>query len=187
MTDTTIATQIPGYRAGTWRVDKAHSGVGFSVKHMMISKVRGRFEDFDATFVTAPNPLESTVTAKAQVVSVNTKDENRDKHLRTNDFFEAETYPEISFVSTGARVHDGDYKVDGDLTIKGVTKPVSFDFEFGGFTTDPYGNYRAGASASATVNRADFGLTWNTALEAGGVMVGDKVTITIDLEAVLEA
>ena len=184
------AETIPGYKAGTWTIDPTHSSVGFSVRHLMISKVKGTFDQFDATFVTGENPLDTKVTATAQVASINTNEENRDGHLRTNDFFEAETYPTISFVSTDVRVKDadeGEYTVTGDLTIKGITKSVDFDFEFGGFATDPYGNYKAAASAEAEINRADFNLTWNAPLEAGGVLVGEKVKITIDLQAALQA
>lgn len=187
---TVTAETIPGYKAGTWTIDPTHSSVGFSVRHLMISKVKGAFEQFDATFVTGENPLDTKVTATAQVASINTNEPNRDGHLRTNEFFEAETFPTISFVSTGVKVKDaaeGEYIVTGDLTIKGVTKSVDFDFEFGGFATDPYGNYKAAATAEAEVNREDFGLTWNAPLETGGVLVGEKVKITIDLQAALQA
>ncbi|WP_400998573.1 YceI family protein [Agromyces sp. GXQ0307] len=185
MTTTATNLEIPGYRAGTWKVDPTHSEVAFSVRHLMISKVKGKFERFDATFVTGEDPLDSRVTATAEVVSINTNEANRDAHLRTNDFFQADEYPTIEFVSTGVRVEDGDFKVDGDLTIKGVTKPVTFDFDFGGFGTDPYGNYKGGATAMTVINREDFGLTWNATLETGGVLVGEQVTITIDLQAAL--
>jgi polyisoprenoid-binding protein YceI len=187
MTATVATTDIPGYKAGTWTIDPAHSEVGFSVRHMMISKVRGKFQNFTATFITAENPLESSVTASADVASVSTNDVNRDAHLRTGDFFEAENHPTIDFVSTGVRVVDGDYKVDGNLTIKGVTKPVTFDFEFGGFGSDPYGNYKAGASAKTVINREHFGLMYNATLETGGVLLGDTVTITLELQAKLES
>lgn len=188
MTDTTTtALDIPGYRVGNWTVDPAHSEVSFSIKHLMISKVRGKFEKFQATFVTAENPLESSVTASAEVASINTNEPNRDGHLRTGDFFEAEKYPTIAFVSSGVRIENGEYKVDGNLTMRGVTKRVTFDFDFGGFGQDPFGNYKAGATATAVVNREDFGLSYNAALETGGVLLGEKVTITLDLQAVLQA
>ena len=178
-------TNIPGYKAGTWTIDPTHSEVGFSIRHIMISKVKGTFDSFDATFVTGENPLDSTVTASASVASINTNEANRDGHLRTGDFFDAETYPTIDFVSTGVREVKGDFLVDGNITIKGVTKPVTFDFDFGGFAVDPYGNYKAGATAKTEVTRAEFGLEYNAALETGGFLLGDKVAITIELQAVL--
>ncbi|KZX20149.1 YceI family protein [Rathayibacter tanaceti] len=184
MTDTIT---IPGYKAGTWVIDPTHSEVAFSVRHLMISKVKGTFERFTATFTTGENPLDSTVEATAEVASVNTNEPNRDGHLRTGDFFEADQYPEIRFVSTAVRPHGSDFLVDGDLTIKGVTKPVTFEVEFGGFGTDPYGNYKAGLTAKATIDRTDFGLTYNAALETGGVLIGEKVTITLDLQAAHQA
>ncbi|TDW31376.1 YceI family protein [Cryobacterium psychrophilum] len=183
----TMTTNIPGYKTGTWTIDKTHSSVGFSIRHIMISKVKGAFEDFDATFVTGENPLDSSVTATAQVASINTTDANRDGHLRTGDFFDAETYPTIDFASTGMRAIKDDFLVDGNLTIKGVTKPVTFDLEFGGFGADPYGNYKFGATATTQVNREDFGLIYNAALETGGVLLGDKITITLELQAALNA
>ncbi|PPG88050.1 polyisoprenoid-binding protein [Rathayibacter sp. AY1F3] len=184
MTDTVT---IPGYKAGTWVIDPTHSEVAFSVRHLMISKVKGKFERFTATFTTGENPLDSKVEATAEVASVNTNEPNRDGHLRTGDFFEAEQYPEIHFVSTAVRPNGDDFFVDGELTIKGTTKPVTFEVEFGGFGTDPYGNYKAGLTAKATIDRTDFGLTYNAALETGGVLIGEKVTITLDLQAAHQA
>lgn len=182
-----MTIDIPGYRAGTWILDPAHSEVTFSVRHMMISKVRGTFGVKSATLVAPENPLEATVTASVDVTSIDTKDENRDAHLRSADFFDTEEYPTMEFVSTRTRVENGDFFVDGDLSIRGVTKPVTFEFDFGGFGQDPYGNYKAGASATTVINREDFGLTWNAALETGGVLVGKDVTITLDLQGSLQA
>jgi len=190
MTDTTSTTdtiEIPGYKAGTWVLDPAHSEVTFSIRHMMISKVRGTFGVKSATIVAPANPLEATVTASVDVASVDTKDEGRDAHLRSAEFFDAETFPTLEFVSTGVRYAKGDFLVDGDLTIRGVTRPVTFTLEFGGFGTDPWGNYKAGATATTVINREDFGLTWNAALETGGVLVGKDVTITLDLQGSLQA
>jgi polyisoprenoid-binding protein YceI len=186
MTDTTATIDVPGYKAGTWVLDPSHSEVTFSVRHMMISKVRGTFGMKSATLVAPANPLEAQVQATVDVSSLDTKDEGRDNHLRSADFFDAESYPTMEFVSTGAHVKDGDFFVDGDLSIRGVTKPVSFEFEFGGFGIDPWGNYKAGATAKTVINREDFGLTWNAALETGGVLVGKDVTITLDLQGALQ-
>ncbi|BAJ73311.1 uncharacterized conserved protein [Microbacterium testaceum StLB037] len=181
MTDTTTL-EIPGYKAGTWVLDPSHSEVTFTVRHMMISKVRGTFGMKSATLVAPENPLEATVEASVDVTSVDTKDEGRDQHLRSAEFFDVETYPTMDFRSTGVRVEDGDYLVDGELTIRGVSKPATFSIDFGGFGTDPWGNYKVGATAKTVINREDFGLTWNAALETGGVLVGKDVTIELDLQ-----
>jgi polyisoprenoid-binding protein YceI len=185
MTDATTL-DIPGYQAGTWVLDPSHSEVTFSVRHMMISKVRGTFGMKSATLVAPANPLEAKVEASVDVTSLDTNDEGRDNHLRSADFFDTESHPTMDFRSTGARVEKGDFLVDGDLTIRGITKPVTFEFEFGGFGKDPWGNYKAGATAKTVVNREDFGLTWNAALETGGVLVGKDVTITLDLQGALQ-
>jgi len=186
MTDTTTL-DVPGYKAGTWVLDPSHSEVSFSVRHMMISKVRGTFAVKSATIIAPENPLEARVEASVDVASVDTKDEGRDTHLRSADFFDAEQFPTLDFLSTGVRIEGGDFLVDGDLTIRGITKPVTFEVEFGGFGTDPWGNYKAGATATTVINREDFGLTWNAALETGGVLVGKDVTITLDLQGALQA
>ncbi|MBS1698893.1 MAG: YceI family protein [Actinobacteria bacterium] len=182
-----MTIDIPGYRSGTWNLDPAHSEVTFSVRHMMISKVRGTFGVKSATLVAPENPLEARVEASVDVTSLDTGDAGRNGHLMSADFFDVEKYPTMEFASTGARLEDGDFYVDGDLTIHGVTKPVTFELDFGGFGSDPYGNYKAGASAKAVINREDFGLTWNAALETGGVLVGKDVTITLDLQGALAA
>ena len=180
------AIDIPGYKPGTWVMDPSHSEVGFSVRHMMISKVRGAFGVKSATIVAPENPLEVTVVAQVDATSLDTQDEGRDAHLRSGDFFDVEAYPTLNFVSTGVRVEGGDFLVDGDLTIRDITKPVTFELEFNGFGVDPWGNYKAGASAKTVINREDFGLTWNAALEAGGVLVGKDVSITLELQGALQ-
>jgi len=186
MTDATTL-DIPGYKAGTWVLDPSHSEVTFTVRHMMISKVRGTFGMKSATLVAPENPLEATVEASVDVTSVDTKDEGRDQHLRSAEFFDVETYPTMDFRSTGVRVEDGDFLVDGELTIRGVSKPATFSIDFGGFGTDPWGNYKGGATAKTVINREDYGLTWNAALETGGVLVGKDVTIELDLQFALQA
>jgi polyisoprenoid-binding protein YceI len=182
MTDTISRPEIAGYRPGTWTLDPSHSDVQFSVRHLMISKVRGVFGVKSATLIAPENPLDARVDASVDAASVDTKDANRDAHLRSADFFDVENFPTLEFHSTGVRLADGDFLVDGDLTIRGVTKSVTFRVEFGGFGSDPYGNYKAGATAKTVIDREDFGLTWNAALEAGGVLVGRDVTIELDLQ-----
>ena len=183
MSETTTTT-LP---AGTWTVDTAHSSVGFTVRHMMVSKVRGRFNDFTADVVTGADPLASSVTATVQMASIDTGDDGRDGHLRTNDFFDIDAFPTMTFTSTGITGSGTDYELAGDLTIKGVTKPVTFDLEFGGVGKDPWGNTRAGFTITGTINRKDFGMAYNAVLETGGIMVGDKVSIELDIEATLQA
>ena len=169
---------------GTWTVDAVHSNVGFVVRHLVVAKTRGRFGDFEGTITIAEEPLQSKVEASIKTVSVDTGDEGRDGHLRTGDFFEAETYPTITFVSTKITPDGGDYELAGDLTIKGVTKPVTWELEFNGVVTDPWGNTRAGFSAETEVNRKDWGLDYNAVLEAGGVLIGEKVKLNLEIEAV---
>ncbi|MCU1501229.1 MAG: polyisoprenoid-binding protein [Ilumatobacteraceae bacterium] len=174
-----ISTLTPG----TWTVDASHSTIGFVVRHLVVAKTRGRFGTFEGTITIAENPLDSKVTASVDTASVNTNDEGRDNHLRTGDFFEAETHPKITFASTSIVPDGGDYKLNGDLTIKGVTKPVTFDLEFEGVVTDPWGNTKAGFTAETEVNRKDWGLDYNAVLEAGGVLIGEKVKLTLEIEA----
>ena len=183
MSDTSTTT-IP---AGTWTLDAAHSSVGFTVRHMMVSKVRGKFTDYTADIVTGTDPLQSKVDATIQMASIDTGDEGRDGHLRTNDFFDIEQFPTMTFRSTGVTRSGSDYKLAGDLTIKGVTKPVTFDLEFGGVGKDPWGNTRAGFTLTGTINRKDFGMAYNAVLETGGIMVGEKVDVELDIEATLQA
>ena len=172
----TLANLTPG----TWAVDPAHSDVAFVARHLMVTKVRGRFTDVSGTVTVADDFDASTVSAAAAVASVDTGNADRDTHLRSADFFDAETYPEITFVSTAVTPDS----LTGDLTIKGVTKPVTFDLDFGGVATDPWGNTKAAFEARTDVSRKDWGLTWNAALEGGGVLVSDKVTISLDIQLV---
>jgi polyisoprenoid-binding protein YceI len=180
------AETFPGYVAGTWALDPTHSDITFSVRHLAISKVRGSFEKFDVTVVTAENPLDSTIKATVDVASVNTNQADRDGHLRTSDFFAIDEFPTMEFVSTGLRTKGDIVYIDGDLTLRGVTKPVTLEGELGGFTTDGYGQTKAGASASTKINRLDFGVNWNAALEAGGLTLGNDVTINFEIQVVLQ-
>ena len=174
------------FPAGTWQVDATHSVVGFTVRHMMVSKVRGRFGAFSGTVTTSEDGLGSSVEATVDMTSVDTGDANRDQHLRTSDFFDVDNHPTMTFRSTGLVGGGEAYELTGELTIRGVTRQVTFDLEVGGVTTDPWGATRAGFTATASVNRKDFGLEYNAVLEAGGFMIGDKVTIELDVEAVLQ-
>jgi polyisoprenoid-binding protein YceI len=169
--------------AGTWKIDPAHSGVEFVVTHLMISKVRGRFSDISGTVVTDGTPEGSRIEAEIGTASITTNDAGRDTHLRSADFFDVETYPKIRFVSTAVKStgHD-EFIVTGDLTIRGSTRPIEMKVTSEGLTRDPWGNDRAGFSAALRIDRRDFGLTWNQALEAGGVMVSNEVKVTIDVE-----
>ena len=169
---------------GTWTIDHSHSMVGFVARHLMVAKVRGRFEQFDGSITVAADPLQSSVEATVQIASVQTNDVGRNGHLLSPDFFDAEQHPTWTLVSTGLRANGSNYVLDANLTIKGVTQPVSFDLEFDGVATDPWGNVKAGFTAEAEISRKSFGLEWNAALETGGVVVGDAVKITLEIEAV---
>jgi polyisoprenoid-binding protein YceI len=184
---TTITDTHPSYVAGTWVLDPTHSEVTFSVKHLAISKVRGTFERFTATIVTAEDPAKSTVEASIEVASVNTNQKDRDNHLLTNDFFKADEFPNMTFASTSVVLDGDDITVTGDLTLRGVTKSVTLKGEFGGIVTDGYGQTKAGFAASTKINRHDFGVSWNAALEAGGFTLGDDVSINFELQFVLQA
>ncbi|KUP95354.1 YceI family protein [Thermobifida cellulosilytica] len=175
--------QLP---AGTWTIDAAHSEIGFSVRHMMVSKVRGRFEKFDATLTVPENPLESSVTATIDASSINTNNAQRDEHVRSADFFDVANHPEFTFVSTGLSQRGEDFVLTGDLTIKGNTRPVELTLEFNGSTTDPYGMKRAGFHAETQISRKEFGVDIHMPMEGGGVVVGDKISIEIDAEFTLQ-
>ena len=185
MTVSTTETTIPGYVAGTWTIDPVHSEVGFSVRHMMVSKVRGRFTRFSGEIVTADDPTRSSVTAEIDLSSIDTGQDQRDAHIRSADFFEVETYPTMTYRSTGVRGHGSDYILDGELTLKGITKSVPLVLELNGFGPDPYGGTRAGFTASGEINRRDFNVNFNAPLQNGGVVVSDKVTLHLEIEAVL--
>jgi polyisoprenoid-binding protein YceI len=185
MTSTQTAVQIPGYTAGTWDIDPTHSTVGFSVRHMMVSKVRGYFRDFSGEIVTAEDPEQSTVTARIGMASIDTRQEQRDAHIRSADFFDVENHPEMTFRSTAVRTDGADWTVEGDLTIKGVTRPVVLDLELNGFGPDAYGGTRAGFSAKTEINRNEFGVDIKMPMDGGGVVVSDKVTVELEIEAVL--
>src|SRR6185437_2810874 len=168
MTEATTVATIPGYVAGKWSIDPVHSEVGFSVRHMMVSKVRGRFTEFSGEIVTAENAADSSVTAEIGLGSINTRNEQRDNHIRSADFFEVETYPTMTYRSTGLAANDdGTWTVDGELTQHGVTKSVPLTLELNGFTADPYGGQRAGFSAAAELNRRDFGVDISMPMDGG--------------------
>ena len=175
--------------AGTYVIDPTHSRIGFVARHAMVTKVRGAFNEFEGTAVLdASNPAASTAQVAIQAKSIDTRNCQRDDHLRSNDFFDMETYPEITFVSTGVtRNVSGEYELTGDLTIKGTTKPVTVPFTFDGLATDPYGNLRAGFEGSVVVNRKDWGVNWNAGLEAGGVLVSENITLEFEISAIRNA
>lgn len=182
---TTTTTSLPaGVTPGTWQIETSHSSASFSVRHAGISKVRGTIAITDGRIVIGEDLASSSVEATLDPATVDTRDERRDGHLRSGDFFETETYPTWEFRSTGIRAEGDDYVVDGELTAHGVTRPVALRTEFNGAATDPFGVARIGASATTTISRKEFGLTWNAALETGGVLVGDTITISLDIEAV---
>ena len=172
-----------------WEVDSAHSSIDFSVRHMMISRVRGTFHDFEATVEADPNDLTTAdIQVSVDVASIDTRNEDRDNHLKSADFFEVEKYPKMTFQSTNIVKKGGsEYDLTGDLTLHGVTKPVTFSATFEGVAKDPWGNEVAGLSAKGKIKRSDFGLTWNNTLETGGVLVGDEVDISLEIEAKKEA
>jgi polyisoprenoid-binding protein YceI len=187
MTSSTTAVQIPGYVVGTWDIDASHSTVGFSVRHMMVSKVRGYFRDFSGEIVTAEDPTQSTVTASVDLGSIDTRQEQRDAHVRSADFFDVENHPQMTFRSTAVRTDGADWTVEGELSLKGQTKPVVLNLELNGFGPDAYGGYRAGFSAKTEINRNDFGVDIKMPMDGGGVVVGDKVSVELEIEAVLRA
>ena len=174
---------------GDYTIDTAHSRVGFVARHAMVTKVRGSFNDWEgAAHIDGENPANSWARVTIQTKSIDTRNSQRDEHLRSNDFLSMDDHSEITFVSTAVEpLGEDHFKVTGDLTIRGVTRPVTVDFEYTGTATDPIGNTRIGLGGSVVLNRKDFGVTWNAALEGGGVLVSEKVTLQIDVSAIKNA
>jgi polyisoprenoid-binding protein YceI len=183
----TAISALPGYVAGTWDIDPVHSEVGFTVRHMMVSKVRGKFTTFEGVVVTGETPEQSSVTATIDAASIDTGNEQRDGHIKSADFFAADEHPTMTFTSTSVTPKGDDWILTGDLTIKSVTKPVELKLEANGFGPDAYGGTRAGFSATTEINRKDFGVNFNATMETGGAIVSDKVTIQLEIEVVLRA
>jgi polyisoprenoid-binding protein YceI len=177
---------VPATVTGTYAIDPAHSRIGFVARHAMVTKVRGSFNEFEGSgFFDADDPARSNVALTIQAASIDTRNADRDGHLKSNDFFDMEHYPEITFVSTAVEQLDGEnYRVTGDLGIKGVTKPVIVDFEYTGTAVDPFGNTRIGFEGKTTVNRKDWGVSWNAALDAGGMLVSERVTLEFEVSAI---
>ena len=177
---------IPGYVAGTWSIDPVHSDVSFMVRHMMVSKVRGKFHGVSGTIILGEDPLASEVSADVDMASIDTGNEQRDEHIRSADFFEVVKYPKMTFRSTAMRAEGDDFVVTGDLSLHGVTKPVDLALEINGFTKDPFGGTRAGFTATTQINRKDFGITIDMPMDGGGAVVGDKIQVQLEIEAVLD-
>jgi polyisoprenoid-binding protein YceI len=178
---------IPGYIAGTWDIDPVHSHIGLVARHLMVSKVRGNFTKFEGAITTAANPLESSASATIDTTSLDTNNAQRDSDVKGENFLDVANHPAMTYRSTSVR-QDGDaFIVTGDLTIKGVTRPVELAVEVNGFGPDPYGGTRAGFSASGEINRNDYGITANMVLPTGGVVVSEKIQLTLEVEAVLKA
>ncbi len=169
-----------------WNLDSSHSEIGFKVKHMMFTNVSGKFNSFEATVTNEDDNFEtSKISFAADVASIDTNNSDRDNHLKSADFFEVEKFPKLTFVSTGVKKTSGDsYVVTGDFTIKDVTKSIDLDVEYSGLMKDPWGNTRTGFVITGKINRKDFGLAWNAALETGGVLVGEEVKFNIDVQLI---
>ena len=191
MTPVTTASTTPSAEtlSGKYVLDPAHSRIGFVARHAMVTKVRGSFNDFEGKgYFDAADPSRSHLEVTIKAASIDTRNADRDAHLRTNDFFDMETYPEIRFVSTAVEpIDEITYRVTGDLTIKGVTRPVTIDFEYTGSAVDPFGSQRLGLEGSTTVNRRDWGINWNAALDTGGVLVSEKVVLEFEVSAIKQA
>lgn len=184
--NTTMTQTVSPELTGNYTLDLAHTRIGFSARHAMVTKVRGAFNDFEGhAHLDATDPTKSTAVITIAAKSIDTRNEQRDAHLRSNDFMDLDNYPEITFTSTAVSPKGNDvYTVTGDLTIRGVTKPVSIDFEFTGTAVDPFGNVRVGFEGSTVINRKDWGVNWNAALEAGGLLVSENVTLEFEVSAI---
>lgn len=183
----TIGTAIsPAYVTGTWVSDPAHSEISFTVKHLQISKVRGFFRSFAVSITTADEFENSVVEATIDVASVDTNQETRDNHLRTGDFFLVEEFPTATFRSTAISGTPDDFSIVGDFTLRGVTKPITLKGEFGGLEKDGYGNLHAGATATTKLNRKDWGVEYNAVLESGGMLLGEDITLNLDIQVILQ-
>jgi polyisoprenoid-binding protein YceI len=182
----TLVNQFEGLQTGTYVIDPSHSEVGFTVRHIM-SKVRGQFREFEGTVNVADNPLESSAEATIELSSVDTRNDDRDNHLRSGDFFSVETAPKMTFRSTGIREQSGNLIATGDLTIKDVTKSVELAVDYLGTGTDPWGGSRVGFEATTTISRKEWGIDFNIPMEGDKVMIGDKVNLVLAVEAVLKA
>ncbi|HEY5650113.1 MAG TPA: YceI family protein [Acidimicrobiia bacterium] len=178
-----MAYTITKPATGVWTFDPAHTSIGFTVKHLMAAKVRGSFKSFSGTISQGDAAPSTSVTVSIDPSSIDTGAEDRDNHLRSADFFDIETYPQVTFESTSITEKSGEFEVIGDLTIKDITKPVTVAMTYGGLISDPWGNEKAIFSGETKINREDFGLTWNQALEAGGWLVGKDVSIEVEVQA----
>ncbi|WP_371477172.1 YceI family protein [Kitasatospora sp. NBC_00315] len=176
----------PADLTGTYTIDPAHTQIGFVARHAMVTKVRGAFNEFEGTaHLDGADPAKSTASVTIKAASIDTRNEQRDGHLRTNDFLDAPKYPDITFTSTGVeKLDDTHYRLSGGLTIKETTRPISIDFEYQGAARDPFGNLRVGFEGSVPISRKEYGITWNAALEGGGVLVGDKVVLEFEISAI---
>jgi polyisoprenoid-binding protein YceI len=188
MTNATLTSALTDL-SGTYTLDPAHTRIGFVARHAMVTKVRGAFNDFEGTAtLDGTNPANSSAQVTIKAGSIDTRNAQRDEHLRSNDFLAMEQYPQITFVSTGARqIDDTTFELTGDLTIKGVTNSITVPFSYEGAATDPYGNLRVGFEGAVTISRKDYGITWNAALETGGVLVSDKVVLEFEVSAIKNA
>ncbi|WP_141582897.1 YceI family protein [Actinomadura sp. WMMA1423] len=189
---TTQLVEIPGYVAGTWTIDPLHTGIGFTVRHLMVSRVRGRFGTFDGMIVTGADPLESSVTATIDLASVDTGNAQRDEHLRSAEYLDVAKHPAMTYRSTGVRPDGEDFVLDGELTLRGLTREVPLRLEVGGFGPDPFRQddpskgARAGFTATGEISRLEFGVGAATTLAGGGLALSDRIQIVLEIEAVLQ-